>query len=65
MAALATAHPEVAHVRCTTKRGDSIDGTIAKPLISLKVKGDTHTDLEYTVRFASGTLHFDYEKPLV
>ncbi|GLA05510.1 hypothetical protein AnigIFM60653_006001 [Aspergillus niger] len=61
MTSLVTAQPEIAHVDCSTKRGDSIKGIIAEPLVSLKVKGDTHTELEYTARFGSGTLHFNYE----
>ncbi|PYH73601.1 uncharacterized protein BO88DRAFT_449471 [Aspergillus vadensis CBS 113365] len=60
MAALVTAQPEMAHIDCSTNRGDSIKGTIAEPLVSLKVIGETHTELEYTTRFVSGTLHFDY-----
>ncbi|GKZ26262.1 hypothetical protein AbraIFM66951_004451 [Aspergillus brasiliensis] len=61
MASLVKNKPELAKVDCSTKRGDSIKGAIAEPLVSLKVKGDTHTELEYTARFGSGTLHYNYE----
>ncbi|KAI1192296.1 hypothetical protein F5X97DRAFT_329822 [Nemania serpens] len=56
--------PEVAQVDCKTKRGDSLKGTIAEPLVSLKVTGPTRAGLEYTARFGSGTLHFNYDPPL-
>lgn len=65
MVKLVTERPEVAHVDCKTKRGDSLKGTIAEPLVSLKVTGGSRVDLEYTARFGSGTLHFNYDPPSV
>lgn len=64
MVKMVTDRPEVAHVSCKTKRGDSLKGTIAEPLVSLKVTGPTRAGLEYTARFGSGTLHFNYDPPL-
>lgn len=65
MVKMVTDRPEVAHVSCKTKRGDSLKGTIAEPLVSLKVTGPTRAGLEYTARFGSGTLHFNYDPPSV
>ncbi|KAI1130790.1 hypothetical protein F5Y10DRAFT_262734 [Nemania abortiva] len=64
MIKMATDRPEVTHVDCKTKRGDSLIGTIAEPLVSLKVIGSNRAGLEYTARFGSGTLHFNYDSPL-
>ncbi|KAI8959810.1 hypothetical protein F5Y11DRAFT_331865 [Daldinia sp. FL1419] len=64
MTKMVTDRPELAHVDCKAKRGDSLKGIIAEPLVSLKVTGPTRAGLEYTARFGSGTLHFNYDPPL-
>ena len=47
MIKMVTDWPEVAHVDCKTKRGESLKGTIAEPLVSLKVTGPTRAGLEF------------------
>ncbi|KAI9929452.1 hypothetical protein MW887_000923 [Aspergillus wentii] len=64
MVKLVTDHPEVAHVDCETKMGNSLKATIDRPEVALKITGESRADLEYFAHFASGGLHFNYDPPL-
>jgi hypothetical protein len=61
MGKLTEDHPELTQVKVHSRTGNKLEATIGQPLVSLKVKGASRADLEYTCRLASGTLHFDYE----
>ncbi|RDW94224.1 uncharacterized protein DSM5745_01546 [Aspergillus mulundensis] len=56
-------YPDICHVHCKSKLGNTLEAKINKAQVALKVTGASRENVNYTCTFSSGTLFFNYNKP--